>query len=41
MPVIVMLTAVIIIFLLMSKTKLGVNIYAIGGNEKAAMWDIC
>lgn len=37
MPVIVMLTAVIIIFLLMSKTKLGVNIYAIGGNEKAAI----
>lgn len=37
MPVIVMLTAVIAIFLLMSKTKLGVNIYAIGGNEKAAI----
>jgi inositol transport system permease protein len=35
-PVIVMLLVVIIVFLVMKYTTLGINIYAIGGNEKAA-----
>lgn len=36
-PVLIMLSMVIIVFVIMKFTTLGVNIYAIGGNEKAAV----
>lgn len=36
-PVIIMIVAVVIVAILMKYTKLGVSIYAIGGNEKAAI----
>lgn len=36
-PVILMLIIVIIMFLMMKYTKLGIKIYAIGGNEKATI----
>jgi inositol transport system permease protein len=36
-PVLIMLIVVCIVFILMKFTTLGVNIYAIGGNEKAAI----
>lgn len=37
MPVIVMLSAVLVIALLMKHTTLGLHIYSIGGNEKASI----
>ena len=37
MPVVVMLLVVVVIYILMRFTKLGLYIYAIGGNEKSAI----
>lgn len=38
-PVIIALIAFIILYILLAKTKFGVNVYAVGGNEQAA--DLC
>lgn len=35
-PVVLMLICVVVVFIIMKYTKLGIYIYAIGGNEKAA-----
>ncbi|MDD3206011.1 MAG: ABC transporter permease [Lachnospiraceae bacterium] len=38
LPVIYMLIVILIVFIILNKTKLGRHIYAIGGNEKAAQF---